>query len=76
MEAFIGVLIRRDTFIREYLQSLSADTAMLRVFLEPQKNRYSEEFLHFIIPDHSPVWKLLNAPCPKKTHRLRIKRLP
>lgn len=55
----IGVLIRRDTFIREYLQALSADTAMLRFFLEPQKNRYSEEFLHFTIPDHSPVWKLL-----------------
>ena len=55
----IGVLIRRDTFIREYLQALSADTAMLRFFLEPQKNRYSEEFLHFIIPDYSPVWKLL-----------------
>ena len=55
----IGILIRRDTFIREYLQSLSADTAMLRFFLEPQKNRYSEEFLHFTIPDNSPVWKLL-----------------
>lgn len=55
----IGVLIRRDTFIREYLQSLSADTAMLWFFLEPQQNPYSEEFLHFIIPDHSPVWKLL-----------------
>ena len=55
----IGVLIRQDTFIREYLQALSADTAMLRFFLEPQKNRYSEEFLHFTIPDYSPVWKLL-----------------
>lgn len=55
----IGILIRRDTFIREYLQSLSADTAMLRFFLEPHKNRYSEEFLYFTIPDDSPVWKLL-----------------
>ena len=55
----IGVLIRRDTFLREYLQALSADTAMLRFFLEPQKNRYSQEFLRFIIPDDSPVWKLL-----------------
>ena len=55
----IGVLIRKDTFIREYLQALSADTAMLRFFLEPQKNRYSKEFLHFTISDDSPVWKLL-----------------
>ena len=55
----IGILIRRDTFIREYLQSLSADTAMLRFFLGPQKDRYSQEFLYFTIPDDSPAWKLL-----------------
>lgn len=55
----IGVLIRQDTFIRKYLQALSADTAMLRFFQEPQRNRYSGEFLHFTIPDDSPMWKLL-----------------
>lgn len=32
---------------------------MLRFFLEPQKNRYSDEFLHFNISSYSPVWKLL-----------------
>lgn len=55
----IGVLIKTETFIREFLSSLSADTAMLRFFLEPQKNRYSDEFIHLDIPETSPVWKLL-----------------
>lgn len=55
----IGVLIKKETFIREFLNSLSADTAMLRFFLEPQKNRYADEFVHLEIPAKSPIWKLL-----------------
>ena len=55
----IGVLIKIETFIREFLNSLFADTDMLRFFLEPQKNRYSDEFIHLDIPETSPVWKLL-----------------
>ena len=55
----IGILIRTETFIREYMSALAADTAMLNFFLEPQKNKFSEEFIHLEIPDTSPVWKLL-----------------
>lgn len=55
----IGVLIKIKTFIREFLNSLSADTDMLRFFLEPQKNCYSDEFIHLDIPETSPIWKLL-----------------
>lgn len=55
----IGVLIKIETFIREFLNSLSADTDMLRFFLEPQKNCYSDEFIHLDIPETSLIWKLL-----------------
>ena len=41
------------------MSALAADTAMLNFFLEPQKNKFSEEFIHLEIPDTSPVWKLL-----------------
>lgn len=41
------------------MSALAADTAMLSFFLEPQKNRFSDEFIHLKIPDTSPVWKLL-----------------
>lgn len=54
----IGVLIKK-TFIREFLNALSADTDMLRFFLEPQKNCYSDKFIHLDIPETSPIWKLL-----------------
>lgn len=56
----IGVLIKIETFIREFLSSLSADTDMLRFFLDPQKNLYSDEFIHLDIPETSPIWKLLS----------------
>ena len=32
---------------------------MLRFFLEPQKNCYSDKFIHLDIPETSPIWKLL-----------------
>lgn len=57
----IGVLIRKETFIREFLTSLSADTAMLNFFLEPQKNRFADEFIHLDIPRPSPIWRLLGV---------------
>ena len=55
----IGVLIRRDTFIKEFLNSLSADTAMLNFFLAPQKDRFSDEFTIINVPADSPIWRLL-----------------
>ena len=57
----IGVLIRKETFIREFLTSLSADTAMLNFFLEPQKNRFADEFILLDIPRESSIWKLLGV---------------
>lgn len=55
----IGVLIQKETFIREFLPSLSADTAMLHFFLAPQKDRYADECLHLSLPPSSPIWRLL-----------------
>lgn len=57
----VGVLIRKETFFREYLSALSADSSMLKFFLEPQKNKYSEDFVHLEIPASSPIWQLLNV---------------
>ena len=37
----------------------AAPVQMLNFFLEPQKNKFSDEFIHLEIPDTSPVWKLL-----------------
>ena len=50
----IGILIKRDTFFKQYLPTLYTDAELFRFFVEPQKNRLSEEYL--ILPvtkDHA-----------------------
>ena len=51
----VGVLVRRDTFFRDFLGALSAAPAMLHFFLEPQVNRLSDEFVHMTLPKDSLV---------------------
>ena len=55
----IGVLIRKEAFFREYLSVLSSDADLFRFFLEPRKDRYSDEFIHLAFDGHHPVRKLL-----------------
>ena len=55
----IGILIKKETFIRDFLTSLSADLPMLNFFLEPHKNRFADEFALMDIPAESPIWPLL-----------------
>lgn len=55
----IGVLIQRNVFIREYLQTLAADSSMFEFFLEPQKDRFSSSFIHLNLGNDSPIRTLL-----------------
>lgn len=55
----IGVLIRKEAFFREYLQVLSADSSLFHFFLEPQKDRFSDEFIHLSFEEGHPVRALL-----------------
>lgn len=55
----IGILIRQEAFLKEFLSNFSSDTTMLTFFLEPEKNKFSDEFLHFPIPKESLIWRLL-----------------
>ncbi|WP_026891770.1 response regulator transcription factor [Lacrimispora aerotolerans] len=65
----LAVLIRKETFFREYLSALSADSFMLNFFLKPQKDKYSEEFIHLEIPASSPIWQLLNVMILEYAHK-------
>lgn len=48
-----GVLIRRDSFFREYLPTVYTDSDLFRFFIEPQTNKYSDEFIHLsLTKDH------------------------
>ena len=42
----IGVLIRKDSFFREYLPMVYADSDLFRFFVEPQTNKFSDEYIH------------------------------
>ena len=54
-----GILIRKKTFFNEYLAPLSSDPEMLRFFLEPQINKYSDEYIHLTLKKDDPIWDLL-----------------
>lgn len=55
----IGILIRKEAFFREYLQVLSADSSLFHFFLEPQTDRFSDEFIHLSFEKGHPVRTLL-----------------
>ncbi len=56
----VGILIKKETFLNEFLGILAADSALLHFFLEPKMNRFSEGIIKFQLPSHSPVWQLLD----------------
>lgn len=50
----IGVLIRKDSFFREYLPIVYTDSALFRFFVEPQSNKFSDEYIHLpVTKDHA-----------------------
>ena len=42
----VGVLIRKEVFYRNFLQTISEDRNLLHFFLEPKINTLSDEFVH------------------------------
>jgi AraC-like DNA-binding protein len=55
----IGVHIKKEAFFREYLPALSQDPDMFRFFLDPQTDKFSDEFIHLSFEKTSPVRSLL-----------------
>ena len=55
----IGVHIKKEAFFREYLPALSMDADMFRFFLDPQTDKFSDEFIHLSFEMTSPVRSLL-----------------
>lgn len=50
----IGVLIRKDSFFREYLPTVYTDSDLFRFFINPQTNKFSDEFIHLpVTKDHA-----------------------
>ena len=56
----VGILIKKEPFLREYLHVLGADTALLHFFLEPSVNQYADGIIRFTPAANSPIWTLLD----------------
>ncbi|MDD5848777.1 MAG: helix-turn-helix transcriptional regulator [Firmicutes bacterium] len=57
----LSVLIRKDTFFREYLPIMYTDSDLFRFFIEPQTNKFSDEFIHLTSGKEHEIRSLLEA---------------
>ncbi|MBQ8952409.1 MAG: helix-turn-helix transcriptional regulator [Lachnospiraceae bacterium] len=57
----IGVLIRKDTFFHEYLPTIYTDSDLFRFFIEPQTNKFSDEFIHLAPGKDHTIRSILEA---------------
>lgn len=55
----IGVLIRKNSFFREYLPTVYTDSNLFKFFLEPETKKFSDEFIHLDFSDDFTVRELL-----------------
>lgn len=55
----IGILIRKDSFFREYLPTIYTDAQLFRFFIDPQTNKFSDEFIHLSIEKEHAIPTIL-----------------
>ena len=55
----LGVLIKKDAFFREYLPVIYTDAELFRFFIDPQTNRFSDEFIHLSVPEDHAIRMML-----------------
>ena len=55
----IGVLIRKDSFFREYLPTVYTDSDLFRFFIDPQTNKFSDKFIHLSVTKDHPIRSIL-----------------
>ncbi len=55
----IGILIRKKAFFREYLSAIAKDASLFQFFLSPQKDKFSDTFIHLTLPANDPARQLL-----------------
>ena len=55
----IGVLIQKEVFFREYLPVIYTDAELFRFFINPQTNKFSDEFIHIAVPKNHAIRSIL-----------------
>lgn len=55
----LGILIKKDAFFREYLPVIYTDSELFRFFINPQTNKFSDEFIHFAVSKNHSIRSVL-----------------
>ena len=55
----IGVLIRKDSFFREYLPIIYTDSDLFRFFIDPQTDKFSDEYIHLPVTKEHAIRTIL-----------------
>ena len=55
----VGILIRKEYFFSQYLPTIYTDESLFNFFVEPQHNKFSEEFIHLSFEKNFAVKKIL-----------------
>lgn len=55
----VGVLIKKEWFFRNFLQTFVSDNTLFHFFLDPEKEKYTDKYLHFSFKDTPTLRPLL-----------------
>lgn len=55
----IGVLVKKEVFFRAFLQTFSQDSTLFHFFLDPEREKYADKYLHFSFRDVPQLKSLL-----------------
>ena len=55
----IGILIRKETFFKEYLPTIYTSSSLFHFFVEPKINKFSDEYIHLSLQKEHPIRTLL-----------------
>lgn len=55
----IGVLIRKEVFFRSFMQTFASNDILFHFFLDPEKEKYADKYLHFSFHEVPEVRLLL-----------------
>ena len=57
----IGLLIRKEAFFKHFLETFAEAPGLFKFYLDPQRDPFSDEFLHMHLPSASPVKSILET---------------
>lgn len=58
----VGVLIKKEVFFRNFMQTFASDNTLFHFFLDPERDKYADRYLHFSFgesPEIRPILEMM-----------------